>query len=90
MSKLGDTGGLSKKSCRLDTHLLQNDELECGAIAENGRECLIVWRGKQRAEVFLIEGGDLKTRQSFGDPNECDAFRQAAEMGLAWLKNLPQ
>lgn len=66
---------------------VQNDELECGAVAESGRECLIVWRGKQRADVLLIEGGELKTKQSFVAPNECDAFRQAAAMGLAWLKN---
>ena len=27
---------------------VQNSDLECGAIAENGRECLIAWRGKQQ------------------------------------------
>ena len=65
---------------------VQNNELECGAVSENGCECLVIWRGKQRAEVLLINCGKLSLKQSFFSTNECEAFRQAADKGLEWIK----
>jgi len=64
---------------------IQNCDLECGAISENGRECLIVWRGKQRSELLLWKHEQLMLKRGFTAIGEGEAFRQATSVGLKWL-----
>ena len=64
------------------------DQNDCGATSPNGRESLIVWRGKQRSELLLIEANAVKVRKSFTDLSEAVAFRRASSEALAWLSQL--
>jgi hypothetical protein len=64
---------------------VQNNELECGAIGDNGRECLIVWRGKHRAEAILLQSGELKLKRAFSSVVEGEAFNDASAVGVRWL-----
>lgn len=58
---------------------------DCGAIAEDGRECYLVWRGKQRCELLLIDAGAVKAKKMYADPTTGLAFRQASADALDWL-----
>jgi hypothetical protein len=69
---------------------LDENESGCGAITDEDRECFLVWRGKQRCELFLIENGVIKDRKILFDLMEATAFRQAAAEGLDWLRNYPR
>lgn len=64
---------------------LQNNELECGAVADDGKECLLAWRGKQRTEMFLMESGKLVSRKLYTDHEEGAAFLQASAKALDWI-----
>jgi hypothetical protein len=64
---------------------LQHSDTEMGAIADNGRECLIVKRGKQRAEVILVERGETRHRHVYSYAEECEALRKASATALQWL-----
>ena len=61
------------------------DQDDCGAVAPDGRESLIVWRGKQRAELLLIDAGSVTEKKLFANLSEAVAFRQASVEALAWL-----
>lgn len=61
------------------------DRSDCGAVAEDGRECYLAWRGKQRCELRIIESGIVRSRKMFVDPVACVAFQQAAEEALESL-----
>lgn len=64
---------------------LQCADTEMGAIADNGRECLIVKRGKQRAEIILVESGEARLKRVYSDACEYDALRRASAVALQWL-----
>ena len=64
---------------------LQNSEGETGAIADSGRECLIVKRGKQRAELILTDRGDIQNRQVFFQLDDYVALQTASSIALQWL-----
>ena len=66
------------------------DQSDCGAVAPNGRECAIVWRGKQRSELLLIDFGAVIENRLFADLSEGVAFRNAAGEAFAWLLQVPQ
>ena len=61
------------------------EQSNCGVIASDGRECYIVWRGKQRSELFLIEAGEVTAKKMFVDAKDAEALRQAFAEGLNWL-----
>lgn len=61
------------------------DNDDCGAIAADGRESFIVWRGKQGAELLLINTGMVTDRKLLTERQEAAAFRQASAEALAWL-----
>lgn len=64
---------------------LQNSDTEMGAIADNGRECLIVKRGKQRAEIILVESGETRFMHVYSDVGEYKALGKASAVALQWL-----
>lgn len=66
---------------------VQNNELECGAVGDDARECLIVWRGKQRAEAILLREGELTHKRTFSSVVEGEAFNAAAVVALRWLND---
>ncbi len=79
-AKLFFLEGANLRGCRAYV-----DESDCGAIAPDGRECLIVWRGRQRSELLLIDAGVVQVKKMFADLSEGEAFRQASVEALAWL-----
>ncbi len=64
---------------------VQHGDTEIGAIADNGRECLVVRRGKQRAEVVLVGQGETRLKHVYFDAGECEAFRKASAVALQWI-----
>jgi hypothetical protein len=62
---------------------------DCGAVAPDGRECYLIWRGRQRSELLLIDHGAVIVKKMFADPSVALAFRQAYAEGLAWLRACP-
>ncbi len=63
------------------------DQSDCGAVAGDGRECCLLWRGKHRCELLLIDGGRVESRKMFADPIEVSAFHQASVEALDWLRS---
>lgn len=57
-----------------------------GARSGEGRECRIIWRGKQRRELLLIESEQCVHKEMFIAAEEGAALAQAATVGLAFLK----
>lgn len=64
------------------------DGNDCGAIAGDGREGYLVWRGKQRCELLLIDAGTVVARRMCVDLSAWSAFRQASIEALDWLTRL--
>lgn len=62
---------------------------DCGAVAPDGRECYLVWRGRQRTELLSIDTGQVLQKKMFADAMSSSAFRHAASEGLAWLRASP-
>lgn len=58
---------------------------DCGAVSSDGREVRLVWRGKCRTELLLINEATVEKRELFADVSEGVAFRQASAEALAWL-----
>jgi len=61
------------------------DESDCGAIAGDGRECYLIWRGKQHCELLLIDSGSVSTKKMYVDPVPASALRQASADALEWM-----
>lgn len=59
-----------------------------GAVADDGRECRIEWRGNHRRELLLIDTDKTICKQVFASRDQGTAFAQAAETALAWLPSL--
>jgi hypothetical protein len=66
---------------------VQNIGGECGAIGDDGRECLILLRTRQRAEVFLQQSDELKHRRMFYKVVHGEALNAAAAVAIQWLKD---
>lgn len=64
---------------------IQNGELEWGAIGDNGRECLTVRRGTQRAEIILWKDEEMTLKRMFISTVEGEASDIATSVGLRWL-----
>jgi hypothetical protein len=62
------------------------DGNDLGAVADDGRECRIVWRGHHRRELVLIEGEQATGKKMFANSEEAAALRAAAEAALAFLQ----
>lgn len=57
-----------------------------GAVADDGRECRIVWHGNQRRELLLTDGEKNVRKRMFASPDEGAAFSEAADAGIAFLE----
>ena len=62
------------------------DGSDFGAVAGDGRECRIVWRGGHRRELLLIDGEKNVDKKMFASPDENIAFKEAADAGIAFLE----
>lgn len=61
------------------------DGNDFGAVADDGRECRVIWRGNHRRELLLMECDKSVRKQLFACPDEGTAFSQAAQAALAFL-----
>ena len=61
------------------------DESDCGALGGD-RECWLVWRGKHRSELVLIERGQVIDRSMLVDCVPWLAFDRQVVTGLDWLR----
>ena len=66
---------------------LENNELFCGAISDSGRDCLIIWRGRQRAELILRRDEEVVLKKLFSELAAGEAFRCAAGIGIRWTRD---
>lgn len=57
-----------------------------GAIAEDGRECRIVWHGQHRRELLLMYNDKCLRKQMFVTMDEHDTFTEAAHVGITFLE----
>lgn len=62
---------------------------DCGAVTPDGRECYLVWRGRQHSELLLIDSGKVVQKKMFAATAPTAAFRQAAAEGMDWLRAPP-
>ena len=62
------------------------DGSDLGAVADNGRECRIVWHGNHRRELLSIDDKKDLFQHMFTNPEEGAAFTEAAQAALAFLE----